>query len=444
MNFCIKRRHLLKITTFIVVTATLNKFDKIFNSREKKVLAQDIHCQLIDRLWENYTNVIECISISSNFNNNEQLFTLTAPIIAVDFANKDVGVSNRNIYNLGNSVPAWSRNYIPKSDFLTSYRLFLDCIDLTPNTDSNKNKFSYNARENLDKFYVNLINAYDKDNIPKNSVFIKKIEHEIHKIKYNKYGSVYQIIEEARQKCNLALNSSQQNLYNMPVSITFSPPAGSQGVSEPPVKTFMPAYFLSGFLKRYEEWQSLSVNSKKEVSIIIDNDTQSICWNQEKYRSIIFPESAITLNKVSQKEQDCKIKFLKMKVEFTGLGIFQIKPGDWFDPSIVMMFKDRLIKGSPLFFGQNGLMGLLPSNVVIGFEPSITILFDKQHYTAVKEAYNDYINQLGSKTYFKKIDISSLIGNYKAVVSFDDESHLIKIVINSTVPVMLALISTKL
>lgn len=90
-------------------------------------------------------------------------------------------------------------------------------------------------------------------------------------------------------------------------------------------------------------------------------------------------------------------------------------------------------------------MGLLPTSLIIGFEPTITLTLSNADYDSVKSQYQAQATaslnigpfSIGSASYSTYSD--------KTAISYDDSSSTITIgPIKSSLPLLLGVISTKL
>ncbi len=134
-----------------------------------------------------------------------------------------------------------------------------------------------------------------------------------------------------------------------------------------------------------------------------------------------------------------------ISVMFTGLAAISIFPGQWYDGGIVETYKDQLLASAPQFFGEGGSMGLLPTRLILGFEPTITVQLENTDYSSFKNAFQAQATASVGIGPFSIGNASFSTYGDKGDVRFDDDtSSFVVGPVKSTLPLLLGVVSTKL
>jgi hypothetical protein len=130
---------------------------------------------------------------------------------------------------------------------------------------------------------------------------------------------------------------------------------------------------------------------------------------------------------------------------FTGLQAVPINPGQWYDGGIVETYKTKLLPSAPQYFGTNGSMGLLPTRLIIGFEPTITLQLLNADYSSFKKNWQAQATASVNIGPFSIGNASFSTYGDKGDVTFNDQESTIVIgPVKSALPLLLGVISTKL
>lgn len=98
----------------------------------------------------------------------------------------------------------------------------------------------------------------------------------------------------------------------------------------------------------------------------------------------------------------------KLEVKFKGLTSYNIKLGDWFDETFVNPATDKFPEGGDTsadsYFGLNGSLHMIPSQVWIAYRPQIQLTVTtelyKEQYSALADANINWLDLLGFKFKF--------------------------------------------
>ncbi len=443
-------------------------------------------------VWEKfYQALADFVAGPGVFDSTTQAISFAGSTLAIDIANADPDISNMNIFQAGNCLPAWGPNYTPQGGLLSTYTAFLDNINLGGDQNPNLQSQVNLAAAAMNASQTNFIavqgqaikdwaqakqinpgidfNTFVQSQYPtyiqaKNDLLAKTSAWQ--SLMVQMYGAGYSLIANARNKCSStggAAAIDMKNAYNMAVESGSTAPAGSgpavlPGQSPPPppsalIPTFAPAYGLDGFTTLFEEWQTKSANNQQDVGpITVTGLSQAEGWDNYGWSAAAAASFGDFFSYSVQGSVSSNTEILNtqssqfsISVMFTGLASVPINPGQWYDGGIVETYKNKLLASAPQFFGEVGSMGLLPTSLIVGFEPTITVSLENADYSSFKNTFQAQATasvnigpfSIGSASYSTYGDM----GN----VSFNDSSSSIVIgPVKSTLPLLLGVISTKL
>jgi hypothetical protein len=443
-------------------------------------------------VWQKfYQSLAELVAGPGAFNSNTQALSFAGNTLLVDLADADPTISNMNIFNCGNVLPAWSPNYTPQGGLLSAYTTFLDNINLGGSINPNLQSQINNAAAAMSTSQNNFItvqgqaitawkqaqqinpglpfNTFVQNQFPvyiqaKNDLLGKTSSWQ--SLMVQAYGAGYEVVANARNACSSTSGAAaidMQNTFNMAVKSGSTAPAGSgpavlPGQTPPApasalVSSFAPAYGLNGFTAIYQEWQQNSVANKQTGGpITVSGSSGAQSWDNYGWSASLaasFSEfftftAGGSAAKQTQNLNTQSSQF-SLDVMFTGLDTVPINPGQWYDGGIVETFKNKLLASAPQFFGQGGSMGLLPTALILGFEPTITLSLENSDYNSFKSTYQAQATASLNIGPFSIGNASYSTYGDKGSITFNDEKNTIVIgPVQSTLPLLLGVISTKL
>lgn len=437
-----------------------------------------------DNLFEQYAIQLFQLVTNGNFDTETQFISLAGTTLVVDLGSANSKIINKEVFDIGNAIPAWSTRYSSNNSLLTSYTLFLDSIDLdgdpNPQLDSeiekaykslmdsqkNFNDVDAQAREKYNTYknqasenitfgdYINRF--YPAYSISKEDLNAKMLQYE--NLMTAKYGVGYSVIAEARKAVSPtggAADITNKNSYNMSIVTGSLAPAGGKttlpGQTPPPpdstlVESYAPAFSIDGFTTKYQEWQAAIADDKKAGYTITIKKSKSVIDSEPYFNEIPFDFSTFPnfLNfSNSDSDDNWWDEQFELTISFIGLASFSISPGAWFDKSIVSNYYHKLKDNSSSFFGKNGSMSLLPTEIIVGFQPQIKLTLNNKAYQSAKNYINSQtLITIGS--FNMGISQFSTYGS-TSDISYEDSSNIITMgPVKSTLPLLLGVISTKL
>jgi hypothetical protein len=443
-------------------------------------------------VWQKfYQSLAELVAGPGAFNSNTQAISFAGNTLMVDLADADPTISNMNIFSCGNVLPAWSPNYAPQGGLLSTYTAFLDNINLGGSINPNLQSQINNASAAMNASQTNFttvqgqaitawqqaqqinpglaFNTFVQNQYPvyiqaKNDLLAKTSAWQ--SLMVQAYGAGYSVIANARNACSSTSGAAaidMQNTFNMAVKSGSTAPAGSgpavlPGQTPPPpvsalVSSFAAAYGLDGFTAIYQQWQANSVaNIQTGGPITVSGSSQAQSWDNYGWSASLaasftdfFTFTAAGSASSQTQSVNTQSSDFSIDVMFTGLNTVPINPGQWYDGGIVETYKSNLLSSAPQFFGQGGSMGLLPTALILGFEPTITLTLENSDYTSFKNTYQAQATASLNIGPFSIGNASFSTYGDKGNMSFNDQKNTIVIgPVESTLPLLLGVISTKL
>lgn len=450
----------------------------------------------IQDAWSAYGKAVLDQATSGDFNPGSQCFSLAGQTLNVDLGNHDPGVINANVFNIGNTIPAAGGAYTPGSSLISSYFSFLNWIKLqgdpNPNLESqiniaatkmNEAQTNYiavqgkavEAWKNYKEIDPNIsFQDYTRTQYPiygeaQNALIGAQSQYE--QLMLQAYGPDYQTVVQARAKAGFTngAQSIMQNTLNMPVKLGSSAPAGSgpavlPGANPSPpvsslISTFAPGFTLGGgFTQKYQEWQTASVQQPPVMSglkVSLDASSTAANWSDFGWSAgmhAAFPVGWFTSVHVSgqasysEQQFDYASSSFSFDVEYLGSGLFPVDSNLWFDMGIVKNFHNSLRDGHPDFFNDvGGSLARVPAQVLIGFQPKITMHVSASDYESFKSHFQETVNVAYKFGPFTIGHGTESVYSDKSSVKFSDSDHSFSIgPVVSTVPQVIGVISSKI
>ena len=221
-------------------------------------------------------------------------------------------------------------------------------------------------------------------------------------------------------------NNAVANRFTMPVKQGTRPPPGASatgpGGLAQEAATFLPAYSLdASFQSKYDDWQRSSIaNRTSDGGVIRIGPTAAraprirsllAAHTQEPASDTLPPflrlqrpapslstsatpstSSAPALRGLMRGVQESPalgtaaanappvLDGYAIEVAFTGLATFMLGPTQWFSDTAVRLFAHQLPEGEQdNYFGRQGVLARRVYQIVLGFQPSVTLRFDARH-----------------------------------------------------------------
>lgn len=441
-------------------------------------------------LWQRYATALAAQVTSGQFDPNNQVICFASDTLVVDLADADAEISNYNIYTIGNLIPKWSPAYAPGSDLIGSYSSFLNYINLggdpNPNLDSqiniaagNLTAANLNFQAQLTASLTGWANA--KTAMPtltwvqyiqqfgavyteaKAAVDSAQVAYQ--NLLQQKSGVDFQSLLNAQSRVGFtggARDTVTANQYNMEAKVGAQAPLGSTTVlpgqtpaapSSSLTEILLAAYDLDGFTTKYQEWQTNSINNQTGATISVSGTSvasqfSDYGWSASLDASVfgdffsLFASGSASGETIKTSWQSTNFG---LTVSFTGLGSFNIGATSWFQPSFIQMYRDKLYAGAPSFFGENGALSLVPYQLIVGFEPSITLTLNNQDYQDVKTSFQAQASASIGIGPFRIGTASYSTYGSKNDMQYNDATNTITMgPIKSTLPLLLGVICSKM
>ncbi|GLX77748.1 hypothetical protein tinsulaeT_10880 [Thalassotalea insulae] len=443
-------------------------------------------------VWQKYATELTNLVTAGQFDSNSQVISFAGTTLSVDLGNANAKVINDVVYNIANTIPAYSPSYAAKGGLISSYASFLDAIDLKGDPNPNLDPEINNATTAFNNAQTNFIDVQTKaysawanfktasgsdvsfftwvqSNYPvyiQAKSTLQATESKLQQLNIQKYGQGYQIIANAINMVSSssgALDITAQTPYNMAVASGATAPAGSgpavlpgeapQQPASQLVDSYAPAYNLNAFTTKYQEWQAASTNNQRTGGTIsVSSSSKASQWSQFGWSANVgglFGDFLSIVGAGSTSGQtttfNTQSESFGLEVSFTGLGTFQLNQGKWYQAGLVQDYKNNLKPNSPDFFGEHGSMGLIPTEAIVGFEPEITLTLDQADYDKFVQTWQANASASLNLGPFRLGSANVSTYGSRQDINFDASSRQIKIgPVKSTVPLLLGVISTKI
>lgn len=284
-------------------------------------------------------------------------------------------------------------------------------------------------------------------------------------LNFQAYGPGYQELQTARALIAFTSGGGQdftvQNPNNMEIVTTTIPPTGSRKVliGNPPPKeaskqitSFAPLYTLdTAYQAQYAVWQKASVEGRIGNTITISSSSKDYDYSESGWSAAARASWSGWFRSVSAEASastqtisiDTSSTDFGMEVSFVGVAAFGIRPGPWWqNGSLVSKFKNQLKPNHPDFFSDDGKLARHAAQVVLGFEPTVTLKMSADDYSRLKTAWQTP----GVSASFGPFSFSGSASAHasKDDIHYDDAAASIKIgPVKSTMPVLLGVVSQK-
>jgi len=456
------------------------------------------------QMWAKYMQSLQQ-TLFPNGIGPDTVFSAAPFARAVNLNASDAGVTNYGIYSLGDIVPANSPDYAPApSGLAASYAQFLNWIDLggdsNPNVQAQLNialngdgasrpgllqiQAGYNKvfgeattqylaqKKQATEVGVTLppFTSWVTANYPSLATAKSQLDgaqSRVDQLSAQLYGPGYQQVQLARQLMSIsggAQDPIAQNGYNMLVtSATYVPPGSSATVigdavpvasSPSTVSSYVPLYVLdTAYAQTYTEWQTASANGEIGQTFAFDSHTSdynysasgwnasaSIGWSGFLRSASASGSASSTTIAVDESSSDFSVE-----VSFVGAKAFSINPGPWWQNGALLTLNGgKLKQGAPDFFSPQGALARRASQIVLGFEPTITMKLAAADYSRLKSAWQAEASvKVGIGPF--SFGGSGGANAEKDKIAYDDASSSLTIgPIKSTMPVLLGVVSSKL
>lgn len=447
--------------------------------------------------WNAYASAIMDQVFGNNFNPDVSTFSLAGQTLNVDLANADPAISNASVFGIGNTIPAPGGAYVAGSSLISSYFSFLNWIKLQNDPNPNLQSQINNAATSLTNNQTNYLNVltsaltawnnyktalgssisfsdfcttqYPLFMQAKNSLDAAQSQYS--QLMLQAYGADYQTIVNAQNIAgfNGAQSTASQTTYNMGVKFGSGAPAGSgpavlPGQNPPPpasslISSFCPGFSInSAFLADYQRWQTQSVQQPPTMSglkIHLDassttSDWKAMGWSADLSAS--FPILDFVSVQFSGQASYSSQTFnyasssFSFDVEYLGSGLYPLSPNLWFDPSLCINYGNSLRTGAPDFFSEaGGSLSRYPSQVLVGFQPKVTMSLASADYNSFKSQFQQSSTLAIKVGPFTVGSVHESSYSQKQNVQFDDSNNSFTIgPVETTIPNVIGVVCSKL
>ncbi|KAI9142096.1 hypothetical protein BKA69DRAFT_1070008 [Paraphysoderma sedebokerense] len=419
-----------------------------------------------DELWDQWKRQLELVSSTvpsqDPKSKSKRAFHPAGLGSYVDLSNPSPQIRNRQLFTIADAVP----DYLfyktnAANSFSTNYELYLEELSTRKlgnysadqsvrleNLHSRQSELAARlseVRNNAHKAWVRsqtsqpfegwASSKYQEYRAIKQQ--LDSVEIDIQRIETRTNGIGAGLIQKTLNKVRLAKEDFKPTGYNMPIDTATTDDGQT-------IQTFSPTYYLFGFEKAYSEWLK---GPKKQVKFQIagnskKSNSRDFGWGFDLTTPMEWaPFISIQFKSGSKTAMKNKVvTSFAMNVTLSHLGSFQVRPGTWYDPVVINRFRQHVKDVNPPFFGNDGTLNNLITNVVLGYQPAVSVRLDKA-------MYNEFTHniKIGSGGEIKfgpfSIPFGPNINGDIEQTSFDDSNQVIKFKSTSELPLILAVTS---
>ncbi|KAI9137037.1 hypothetical protein BKA69DRAFT_1100636 [Paraphysoderma sedebokerense] len=195
------------------------------------------------------------------------------------------------------------------------------------------------------------------------------------------FGPGFQKVTEVREKVASAAKDTAQTQYNMPCR------------KEENATLYCPHYSMQA-TDAFASWKSTYGNNQRSIEFAID--TKSLSQKETKWSwggSATIP-TKIPFVSVSASVEGNGEKLTRTtsdfaaKLSFSAISSFPVRPGQWYDPSLISNYKNSVDKSKMPqgadFFGPDGSLSRTVQRVIVGYKPRVNISFSREFWDEMK------------------------------------------------------------
>lgn len=297
-----------------------------------------IESSSLDAAWSSWGQALVSTLFPAGLS-AQQRFAFGQTTWVADFVNNDVQVINAQLFGIGDAVPAPGANFAPLASLSQAYGYFLQ--RLPPAL------------------------------VPRELAYWQQAF------------------------------STTATAYNMPTRPGAQVPPGAGQPGVPADTLYQPAYLLdSGFRSKYAEWQASSSAGRTDAGGVIrvrgapagrasalgarrlTSAPAAPALGFLKLRSGVAGLGALAAESAGdagprRAAAGATVRDeYEVSVAFTGLATFSLNPAMWFNETTIRMLADELSPADQAkFFAPDGILARRIYQVVLGFQPSVTLTF---------------------------------------------------------------------
>jgi len=288
-------------------------------------------------------------------------------------------ICNWCIYLLGNGVPSPSGTYSPHSGLFSAYWLYLSYLlqsaAARPSSQLTAGPAVPNATD-FDQYRQLLSTRLTMPPVSSARLFSTGVDPlaSTHQALTSALSSRAPAIVAALNQCWLA-SQQEANVINMPVRM-----------SDGATAFLCPGYALENWATTFLNWKSASTTNVRtvleDISLGLPTPAPQLRtasasapqpWPSflELYAapSAAIPQSRPILTSAYNVS-------IRLELSMEALDCFVLTPAAWLDRELFDAPRYPLLPGAPPFLDANGPIGLLPTRVMIGFRPNLTMHTD--------------------------------------------------------------------
>ena len=309
----------------------------------------------------------------------------------------DARQDNWTIFGLGNVVPAQQGTYSPAGAFWSAYWVFLAyaiaglqqrTLSVTAGQDSTSTtdlgKFSADYQAALSRWHDTGL-ASGPGGQPLGPLITPGITavppppdgtrvSGLDQVHDNVVAALQNLGAGEASELALALEACREAGLQEPSDNAM--PCLPGGVAEP---VFAPAYVLDGYREALAAWRVPADPAGPPSTVVVLDGATNAAKTGDQPDPPLGPDLASLPFLNAHQAGAVAVSnagLSRIKLGFRGLGSFAVTPGPWYQEALLARYAKEGTPGAPTFFGEGGILALLPRAVLLGFGPSVELIAD--------------------------------------------------------------------
>jgi hypothetical protein len=348
-------------------------------------------------LWRAYAEWLARQATDGRGCSDREHFAVSSLLLTAALGNVDARQDNWTIFGLGNVVPAQQGTYSPASAFWSAYWVFLAYAiaglqqqalsdaagqDTAPIADLGRFSADYQAAlsrwhdsgltggpggQPVGQRITPDLSSVLAPPVPTGGAGLDPVHNDVVAALQGLGAGEASELASALEACREAgLQEPSENAM----------PCLPGGVAEP---VFTPAYSIEGYLKALAAWRTPTDPAAPPSTVVVLDGATDPAKTAEPPATPLGPDLAHLPFLNAHQAGAVTVAnagLSRVKLGFRGLGSFAITPGPWYQEALLARYAKETTPGAPTFFGEAGILALLPRAVLLGFGPSVELITD--------------------------------------------------------------------
>lgn len=353
-------------------------------------------------------------------------------------------------------VPAWGSAYVASAEHvLEAYGIVLNQIQPTPTASSSvqqayekQSKIMLKAAEAVTKFKTSHLMDWVKEKKQLSDAGVPDDQIPTWDEYWQPYEAAFQVLTAKSKKeadIGKAIVAAQAPSGFIQALDAYNAQAKSKAPAPP--YTIVPAPYTT-----FEQWLNNPGESSKSISIVQGSasyDYSKSVWKKQSSESVFFglfhkSESS----GATREELVTSNSYYKITVAYQSQATFVASHTNWINTALLKNYeKGPWVSGSQFDagkaqpWGEKGIFSLMPTQLYVVLNPTITIELDDNTYNNVKSTMDNSSDGGWSVGPFYRDASSQSASNVSQKIQWDDKANSVQITDTSNVPQIVAVSS---